>query len=237
MQTFTDLRERMLRVEQSDPRFANMEIDKLAAKAGRLAAEHANRGAFEQLHIRPFNAPSSNESGAMSSPALDAEAEHQQAIVFFHALCIALAKLRAHGLPVYTRVGDQVPYDYVANEQWKSSPTPELWRQRQDDYARVLEILAEQAGELEAAGKGTGDRSDAQAGGNDWVPYDHERVKGYMGSDPEKYKGRLAKLAKRNPNLRRDADATDRTRFNNPRIQHVYDLRILFEMTEGAPCP
>ena len=65
-----------------------------------------------------------------------------------------------------------------------------------------------------------------------WFPYDHERMQLYLGQDPAKYKGRLSKRAKLHPEIRRNANAQDRIKFNNPQLRYVYDLLQIYEMVE-----
>lgn len=67
-----------------------------------------------------------------------------------------------------------------------------------------------------------------------WVPYNHDRVQRYLGKDPERYKGQLAKLAKRFPLIRREATPADREKFGNKNLRWVYFPILIYEHTEGA---
>jgi hypothetical protein len=69
---------------------------------------------------------------------------------------------------------------------------------------------------------------------NDFVPFDDERIKKYMGKNPTKYKGQLAKLSERYSGIRRDATAADRERFENKRLRYVYSPAQIYEHTEAA---
>ncbi|MCC7291372.1 MAG: hypothetical protein IT449_04825 [Phycisphaerales bacterium] len=89
----------------------------------------------------------------------------------------------------------------------------------------------------EAAGRGAEYGEDNAAGvkSEHWFPFNHERIQGYMGGrSPDSYKGQLTKMTLKHPELRRDATADDREHFQNPRLRYVFNIRILYELTEGA---
>jgi hypothetical protein len=62
-----------------------------------------------------------------------------------------------------------------------------------------------------------------------WVSGNMIIEKGYVSN-----KGQLSKLARRHPEVRRDATQFDRRTLGNDRLRYVYDVRMCYELTEGS---
>ena len=61
-----------------------------------------------------------------------------------------------------------------------------------------------------------------------WMPASEIIARRYVSS-----KGTLTKLAKRHPGIRREATPSDRKRWPNEQFLHIYNVRRVYELTEG----
>lgn len=106
-----------------------------------------------------------------------------------------------------------------------------------EDVGTLRDWFAEIAGSFgepnASPAGGTGDGT-PESGGDEWLPYDHDVLKSYfLGEDPDKYKGKLYRLAKKHDGIQRSATEEERRKFGKPRLNMVFNRRRIFELTEG----